>query len=314
MLNHSKSELLLLKYADGHNKNNSFPAYFTYNHKLDVTALIDQFTEEGLLVTASITFVLNKASVSQLKEFATQYRVKQKSPKSAFIESIIACVDEKEIQKAFPDEYYVLSPDGQALVKEKLTGDDFENRYTRELTGFDEALLQVKKKKYAQAEQTLTNNGHEPAINHSNYKAYDLFFKHKIKFPRMAFDDVTLKCYMLLYYLYGSRAESAAKDFKSRTSYDLPVAVFYKSFKIIRAIDDLIGAKDTAKKFKGSDLVYTYTIRTCKDNRVCPACSMMEGKSFNAIDAVIGYNYPPFDKCSCDFCRCYASFSIETKS
>ena len=76
----------------------------------------------------------------------------------------------------------------------------------------------------------------------------------------------------------------------------------------------MIVAKETAKKFKGSDLVYTYTIRTCKDERVCSACSDMEGKSFNALDAVIGYNYPPFDKCSCEFCRCFASFDIGTKA
>ena len=314
MLDYSKSELLLLKYADGHNKNNSFPGYFTYNHQLDVVAVINKFLDGGLLETASAEFVLNKAAVSQLKEFAAQYGIKYKSPKSAFVEIILKNVDEQEIRKAFSDEYYVLSAEGQALIAEQLTDDDFENRYSPVLKGFDEALLLVKKKKYAQAEQILTANGHSPAINHTNYKSYDLFFKHKVRLPLVSLDDATLKSYMLLYYLYGLRAETAVKDFQGRTSCELPISIFHKSFKIIRAIDDLIVAKETAKKFKGSDLIYTYTIRTCKDERVCSACSALEGKSFNALDAVIGFNYPPLDKCSCEFCRCFASFDIGTKA
>ncbi|MBQ2915234.1 MAG: hypothetical protein IJE51_00435 [Clostridia bacterium] len=314
ILDYSKSELMLLKYADGHNKNNSFPGYFTYNHQLDVVAVINKSLEDGLLETASTEFVLNKSAVSQLKEFAAQYGIKYKSPKSAFIEIILNNVDEQEIRKAFSDEYYVLSAAGQALVAEQLTDDDFENRYSPVLKGFDEALLLVKKKKYAQAEQILTANGHAPAINHTSYKSYDLFFKHKVRLPLVPLDDATLKSYMLLYYLYGTRAETASKDFKTRTNLELPISVIHKCFKIIRAIDDLIVAKETAKKFKGSDLVYTYTIRSCKDERVCSACSDMEGKSFNSLDAAIGYNYPPFDKCNCEVCRCFASFDIGTKA
>ena len=130
MMKHSKSELMLLKYADGHNKNNSFPGYFTYNHQLDVVAVINKFLEDGLLETAPIEFVLNKAAVSQLKEFAAQYGIKYKSPKSAFIEIILNNVDEQEIRKVFSDEYYVLSAAGQTLVAEQLNDDDFENRYS----------------------------------------------------------------------------------------------------------------------------------------------------------------------------------------
>ena len=314
MMKYPKSELMLLKYADGHNKNNSFPGYFTYNHQLDVVAVINKFLDDGFLETASIEFVLNKAAVGQLKEFAAQYGIKYKSPKSAFVETIINNVDKQDIQRAFSDEYYVLSAKGQALISEQLSDDDFENRYAPVLKGFDEALLLVRKKKYAQAEQILTANGHAPVVNHTNYKSYDLFFKHKVRLPLVSLDDSALKSYMLLYYLYGTRVETAAKDFKTRTNLELPISVIYKCFKIIRAIDDLIVAKETAKKFKGSDLVYTYTIRTCKDERVCSACSDMDGKSFNALDAVIGYNYPPFDKCGCEFCRCFASFDIGTKA
>ena len=314
MSNYSKSELLLLKYADGHNQNSSFPAYFTYNHKLDVDKEVKRFLEDGLLEKASVSFVLNKASVSQLKEFATQYGIKQKSPKSAFIDVIISSVSEEDITQAFPDKYYVLSYKGQVLITENLTDDDFDNRYTPELSGFDEAFSYIKKKKYNQAEDVLKGYGYDPAINHSKYKVYDLYFKHKIRFPKTVIGDSTLKCYMILYYLYGSRAETAAKNFKNRTSIEIPCEVFHKNLKVIRAIDDLIGAKETAKSFKGSNLIYTYTIRTCKDNRVCPACSAMEGKSYNALEAVIGYNYPPFDKCTCDFCRCFASFDIGNKS
>ena len=125
MSNYSKGELLLLKYADGYNQNSSFPAYFTYNHKLDVDKEVKRFLEDGLLEKASVSFALNKASVSQLKEFATQYGIKQKSPKSAFIDIIISSVSEEDITQAFPDKYYVLSPQGQVLITEELTDDDF---------------------------------------------------------------------------------------------------------------------------------------------------------------------------------------------
>lgn len=88
----------------------------------------------------------------------------------------------------------------------------------------------------------------------------------------------------------------------------------HKHLRLIRVIDDLIGQKDIAANTKSSFTV-EYTIQTMKDEKVCAYCQSMNGKVFSPDKAIIGVNYPPFDKCTCDFCRCWAFHElVERKS
>jgi hypothetical protein len=59
---------------------------------------------------------------------------------------------------------------------------------------------------------------------------------------------------------------------------------------------------------KQSDIPFKYKIKSLGDS--CECCKALEDKEFDLKDAVIGVNYPPFNNCTCDVCRCFASHNI----
>lgn len=153
-------------------------------------------------------------------------------------------------------------------------------------------------------------NGHKSAINHSESKVYTDFLNYKTIFPTLPISEYEIKCYMVLYYMYGVRTEFIVKDFKQRTGITLERELVHKSLKIIRAIDDLLMAFKLSDGLEGSTLKYMYTIESCKDEQVCEYCEQFQLKEFDVKEAVIGENYPPFNKCTCNYCRCFAVFNL----
>lgn len=179
------------------------------------------------------------------------------------------------------------------------------------LNGFDKALNYIEKGKFANAEKEIMKFGYKPAINHSQYKAYRDFFDYKISFGNIPLSDKEVKSYILLYFIYGVRADSAIRDFEDRTHVALDADTMFKGFKIIRALDDLIMARKLSNGLDGSELKYVYRVESCKDERTCEYCKEMQSKEFDVRDAIIGVNYPPFNKCKCGHCRCFAAFNLK---
>lgn len=56
-----------------------------------------------------------------------------------------------------------------------------------------------------------------------------------------------------------------------------------------------------------------YTVHTVKDITVCEYCKSFEGRELDIKDAVVGINYPPFEKCTCSCCRCFTVSEIMDK-
>lgn len=179
---------------------------------------------------------------------------------------------------------------------------------------FDMVLSAIKKRKYKDAEDILKANGFKPAVNHSNYEAYNEFFKYKIEWSsNITISDVEIKSFIILYYLCGSRTETLVKDLKERTGIDAEFGELHRAKRIIQSLDEIISGKKLSAAFNNgsSGLTMFYEIKSVKDGCVCEHCKELEGSKFLYEDAIIGVNYPPFNCCTSEYCRCMALSKME---
>lgn len=190
----------------------------------------------------------------------------------------------------------------------------FNKKHREVQEPFDMALSAIKKRKYTDAESILKANGIDPAVNHSDYKAYKEFFKYKIKWPEyITLPDVEIKAFIILYYLCGARTETLVKELKERTGIDAEFSLIHRAKRIIRSFDEIISGSELSAALNNgsSGLTMFYEIKSVKDGCVCEHCKELEGSKFLYADAVIGVNYPPFDCCTGEYCRCMALSKME---
>ena len=107
----------------------------------------------------------------------------------------------------------------------------------------------------------------------------------------------------------GQAALSALSDDEYYERIPKPVQMTPEQRKA-KAIEEYLNALEAAQQLKPLGIDYVYTVRTAQDDSVCPVCKSQEGITRNVFEAVLGKNYPPFDECNCDFCRCRASHDI----
>lgn len=309
MSSYSQSELILLKYTDGFNAKDSFPNYFSTVHKLNATSTVQKFRNDGLITIAPISYSLGKCTVPELKAFLAEKGIKPKGSKAVIIQYIIDTFDVSELECYFPERYYIITETGQKMLDDNLATEDYSDRFEPILKGFSDAYGYVKARQYDKAAQCLKSNGHSCVGNHSDNKVYDDFFSYSLV-PPTEMDEHGYKAYIILYHLYGVRTESAVKDFKKRTGIEIPFATIHKHLRIVRAIDDLIVARNLSSSIKHSPVRYKYSIKSCKDESVCSYCKNLSGKLFDVSEAVIGVNFPPLNGCKSEYCRCFASFDL----
>ena len=187
---------------------------------------------------------------------------------------------------------------------------DYVDSSDSKLKGFDMALNALRSRNYEEAEEVLKANDCKPAINHSNYLAYDKFFDHEITWLKsLQLAEEEVKTYLLLYYLYNNLSKATiAEDLKERTGIVIKQEQLHQAMRIINSLDEIIQGQELSSTIsKGSSgLKMCYVIKSVKDGAVCDSCKQMEGQKFMFEDAVIGKTYPPFDYCQGDFCRCMA--------
>lgn len=314
-MEYTQSELVLLKYANGYSIKSSFPNYFSTLHNLDTTATIKKFMDDDLLKYAPISYVLEKCTASMLKDFLAIHNMKIKGSKSELVQGVLDSFDISVLESYFTEKYYILTPKGEEYLNNNLSDEKYDNRCDFRnsicFETFDEALSYIKNAKYNQAAEALLKSKCSPAINHTNYRNFNAFMEHSLGVPNsVSLSEQELKHYLLLFYLYSLRAESVVKEFKERLNVVIPLSYVSKALKIIRAYDDIISAQEMALKLEGSGLKYIYTIRTCNDEKTCPICSGYEGVDTDILDARIGENYPPFNACKCEVCRCFAELNL----
>ena len=312
MNSYSKSELILLKYANGFNIKNTFPNYFSTLHHLDVPETVEKLISDGLLSIAPVSYSISQCTISALKAFLANKNVKAKGNKAEIVQYIIEHYETAELETFFPERYYVLTENGHQLLGSCLAVEEYTDRFEPILTGFSDAYVLIKAKKYQAAQQCLEKFGHNCVTNHSDNKVYDDFFKYGISFPK-EMSEIDYKTYIILYYMYGLRSESVYKDFKKRTGIDIPRSQLHKHLRIVQSIDEVISRSHISLKSNFSSLRCRYTIKALNDEHVCEHCKSLNGHSFEYKDAVIGITYPPFNECKSEFCRCLALFELVEK-
>lgn len=294
----SKSEAILLKYLDGHKVGSSLPNYFSYEpHKLNTEACITKFLKAGLLVYAPVEYVLTKCSVNDLKEILREHGLKLSGKKSELADRILNNIDHSILQNRFSKQYFSLSKQAKELVAQTLDEYDYELRYINytEITAED-----------------LEN------FSLSDLEDRELYFnyiKSDIDFPlQLAEHKNKVQNLIFLYKLQGLRSETIKKLIAKTYALDVPISLIEESTKSINSIRSFIRASKELKTLQDLDKVsrkpLTYSISSMKDEHCCSFCRELEGKRFRVKDAVIGENYPPFNSCKNEFCRCYASFRM----
>lgn len=187
---------------------------------------------------------------------------------------------------------------------------------------FDMALSSLKKRNYLSAEKIINDyhNSHEfqngvAAIEpHLKPETYNKFYRYNLDLPSyVTLSDAEVKSFVILYYLCGFRTETAVKDFKERTGIDIEFGVIHRAKRILESIDEIISGKNLSAAINNgsSGLTMFYKIQSVKDGCVCEHCKAMEGEKFLYKDAIIGVNYPPFNCCTGEYCRCMALNKME---
>lgn len=295
MHRYEESELILLKYIDGYKTTDRIPNYFATLHKINVDRALRKFASDKLFAIAPIEYTLRKATVASMKQYLKDNGIKPVGKKDELIRQVLR-TDLEATEKYFPDRYYALTELGMSLLSEKLPPNAYGDRFDPILKGFDEALSHICGREYCKAEDVLIKAGHE--INRIDAASCDMFFAHDIRIPE-TIDERVFKAHIILYHMYGVRTMNAQKDFEKRTGVSVSFETMHKDIRVFRAICELNSAKSVSS--------VKYTIRTMSDERVCDHCRNIEGIEFDVSDAIIGVNYPPFDGCTCGYCRCYAS-------
>lgn len=307
MHRYTESELILLKYIDGYKTTDRIPNYFSTLHKINVDRTLRKFASDKLLIIAPIEYTLRRATVSSMKQYLKDSGIKPAEKKDDLIQQVL-CTDFEAAEKCFPDRYYALTELGMALLSEKLPQNAYGDRFDPILKGFDEALSHICGREYCKAEDVLIKAGHE--INRIDAASCDMFFAHNIRTPG-TIDERIFKAHIILYHMYGVRTMNAQKDFEKRTGVSITFEAMHKTIRVFKAICELNSAKSASEAMRNSAMSVKYTIRTMNDERVCDHCRNIEGIEFDVDDAIIGVNYPPFDGCTCGYCRCYASIELK---
>lgn len=314
----NQSQRILLRYLNGSEVNDLVPNYFTYSHNLDVPACVRMFLDIGLLSYASIDYVLSKATVSELKDTAKHYRLKTSGKKQNIIDALLSAVDKDILISRFPKQYYVLTEKGNIELS-FLSNEVYNERYTdvhhfigENSQRHQNMLKLVKSRDFNALYQLLESAGKSPAVNHTDFQSYHVFLD--TNYPainQLSNIGEELKPHVLLCYIQGLRAETSKTVIDDALNIDISFPIIHKLLKVIRATDDLLSMQEIARKTQGITN-HTYIIRSCDDEGCCDYCNQQEGMRYNVLDAVIGKNYPPFDDCTCEYCRCFVEFDFDS--
>lgn len=288
------------------------PHFFMYAHNLDTDQTISDFIENDLLEYSSINLTLSNLLLPTLKDILRKNILKVSGTKNEIIKRLIESLDSDYLFTQFPNRFYTISEIGKKLISNNLTEEEYNDRYSRSartLKSIDTTLLigLIHEKDFDKATQYINNSECSAAILHSeNYQAYHDFLSYDIKLKdKLNSKELSIKEYIILYHMLSVGSEIAQplidKDLKITISQN----EVHRLLRIITAIDDLISQKSLR------DYMSHYTIQSMQDSRTCPYCKRLQDKLLNIADAVIGVNYPPFDHCTDEYCRCFVSLDID---
>lgn len=288
----SLGELKLLHYLSPIcNNNPQLP-----NYMKNFTYFVNNLKVEGYFTNADLeTFFKYKISISELKLLLKKYELSTSGKKEILISRILSNIDHSILFTEYDTtDYMVLSEKGKKTISE----------YPYEFL--------------KNSELNYIANEYCKNMNPDIIKQYPEFFEFKIKAlkPYSKY-EVAIKLFTLTDItgfpegiLLKIERDLKSEIFEKLYGVTVPNGTFYQVKRYFKSIYDL---KSYAER-NSNRISYEYTIQTTNDERVCDFCKSMDGKKIIISDVVVGKNYPPFDNCKCDFCRCSARAKINIKS
>lgn len=306
MENITPVEILMLNYVgDGIKQDMKFPGYWQYQYGVNAQEVIVGLLNKNLLRIADVDVSLQHMEVKGLKEILSSVGLKVSGKKDDLVERIFNGVDKQSLLTLGLPTYFIRTDAGDKVLEENARPDLKEYLEAVMVYGDEDNALKavnaIEEKNYNEAEKYIHDlQKYDKDIFNSfldfhikslgEYTEYDLHMKSCLLFGVMAGNSGI--AHILIKELYNV---------------DIPENVLEKVKKYFSGLKEFIELKmlvEDVPKLK-------YTIRNMKDERTCKGCKKREGKSFPASKAEFGVNYPPFDDCACDYCKCYASVSMK---
>lgn len=308
--------LMKLNYANRSEVGFTYPHYLS-DGKTSDKKQIKQFIDDGYLAIAPIEVALKHSTVAELKEFMKAHGVKVTGKKDVLIASIMYGVNSKLVAAAFPARYYALTNKGkQAVDGHDLSCEAYLHNGNPFTSESNESLIKDNESKKIESAFALIYSGKVKEAIIALNEASD---EHIADIPTFKTDQYASGLYSFLLerkeFSVEARASAAISEIigghietltKHFCSEDFSQNALHKLKRLAHAYVELAGYQEQSQYLKCH-----YSILTMNDERTCDVCSSLEGHSFDPQEAIVGKNFPPFDNCTCDFCRCTTTFQID---
>lgn len=317
----SYKELMKLNYANRNEVEFTYPHYLS-DGKASDKKQIKRFVDDGYLAVAPIEVSLKHSTVAELKEFMKSHGVKVTGKKDVLIASIMYGVNSKLVAAAFPTRYYALTNKGkQAVDGHDLSCEAYLHNGNLFASGSNESLIKDNESKKIESAFALIYSGKvkEAIIALNETKINEASDDHIAAIPTFKIDRYASALYNFLSErkefsvearasaaiseIIGGRIEALTKHFCPE---DFSQNALHKLKRLAHAYVELAGYQEQSQYLKCH-----YSILTMNDEHTCDVCSSLEGHSFDPQEAIVGKNFPPFDNCTCDFCRCTTTFQMD---
>lgn len=313
MENVTPVEMLMLRYVGkGIEADKDFPGYWKYQYNVNAQELVDSLLNKGLLKTGGVDVSLQHMETKELKEILAKAGLKVSGKKGDLVARIVEGIDEQSLLALHLQTYIVRSEKGEKILAENERPDMKEHFETKIVYGNKESVLTslelIANKKFKEVEANINN------LQSYDKNIFSEFLDFHIETLKEYGEyEVRIKSCIIYSFMSGnSRGNMDRQIMREVCGVDIPNDVFQKVKKYLIVMKDYLALKEMDKPLP-LDYVYGYNIKSMNDERCCDFCQQMEGRFFEASEAVIGITYPPFNHCKHGYCRCYASVKMEKR-
>lgn len=280
--------LVLLRYLDMHEPSEPIPNYFERIYGINPQECIDSFWQSGLIEYASTEAVLPLCTAKELKEICKAQGLPVSGKKADLIERILTTDIEP------PKKCTAVTDKGRQVYAEADIDFEYEHRYEMfYIDNAEELYSKALDKRYGELGNADWYNTHREPI--------DKAIKQVFKCDRLRRYPKEIKAFMLLCFFQGMDSKTAVIAVEYYLGVYVAFADMHYFSHFIHSYMELADKKEIINMphspLIGYKLLFT-------DERTCPYCKQFEDKIMDIKKAKIGVNYPPFDNCQSEYCRC----------
>lgn len=285
----------LLRKLDNHPKKEKFSGIIT--QELDIPNFIPSLEKFGLITTVPYTDSLSLLTMDNLKQILRDHALKVSGKKQDLINRIIDNLDEHSIKNsnAYSD-FYKLTAKGQ-----KLVSDSYARFEAERIDFFKNALIQIMNFNFNDAYRMICKrNAEMPVPPGIGCDWADWYYSGLSKnqaqnyIHQLKNSDDSLATAIAIYSNMSGEANYKIEQLllKAFPGSDSSLTTYHDEFRTNSIKNDLESLVECG--------VEKYIFLSNLDERTCPICGSLDGKSFLVKNSIIGKNCPPMHS----GCRC----------